>query len=553
MHVQEDTAGTPEVDLRHYFGAVRRRKWILLLMTLLFAAGAFAWADQKDDRYRATGELLILAPSAVEADLRSLSDEPERAVANEIAILSSEAMQNAVDDVLGPGHPGVTASGNEDNDVITLTAESTRPRAASEAVNAWATAYVRVRRQRSVQDLQASLRQRERERDALQQELRIMEEPYNEVLDQIEVTPPGPELDALIAERDALIAERGPARDELVDEIEDLRVLIGDLRRTLRDPTQSVEILNRASIPTEPFFPQPRKDLMVGAVVGLLLGLALAFVIEALDDAVRGKSDIDRATGGLPILGAIPQIAGWKNRADPQLVMRSKSRSAAAEAYRALVTSIEFLGAAGDARVVLLTSPGASEGKTTTIANLGWAFAEAGHRAVVVDADLRRPRIHHFYGIPGQVGLTTALAGKIDITTSMQVVGEEVGVHVVAAGPVPPNPAELLRLDGLDTALTKLRETHDVVLIDSPPVLPVADALVIARHVDAVVLLAAAGVTSRRKLGRAAEALHQVAAPLRGVVLNGVGTSDGYEYGYYGADDDRRRDRRRRKKRRPRT
>ena len=258
---------------------------------------------------------------------------------------------------------------------------------------------------------------------------------------------------------------------------------------------------------------------------------------EQLDDAVRGRADADRATNGLPVLGLVPRVPGWRNRTDPLLVTRDDPRSSAAESYRSLVTSLEFVGVDGSSRVILFTSPGASEGKTTTVANVGMAFAEAGHRTVIVDADLRRPRLHSFFEVAGSVGLSTVLSGKIDIATAVQTLDGEHPLHLVPAGPIAPNPAELLRTDTVEAALTKLRETFDVVVVDSPPVLPVADALVLSRYIDVAVLLATADSTGRRKLSRAVEALRQVDAPLRGVVLNGVGSAESDEYGYYGEDE----------------
>jgi capsular exopolysaccharide synthesis family protein len=219
------------------------------------------------------------------------------------------------------------------------------------------------------------------------------------------------------------------------------------------------------------------------------------------------------------------------------LVTRIDPRSSAAESYRSLVTSLEFLGTHTTSRVVLFTSPGASEGKTTTVANVGMAFAEAGHRTVIVDADLRRPRLHKFFEVPGEVGLSTVLAGKIDISTAVQTIEGEHPLGDVPPGPIAPNPAELRGSDITETALTKLRDAYDVVIVDSPPVLPVADALVLSRHSDIAILLANADGTSRRKLSRAVEALRQVDAPLGGLVLNGVGAGEGYEYGYYGDDE----------------
>jgi polysaccharide biosynthesis transport protein len=549
MQVQDDPGRGTDLDLRHYLRVVGRRRWVILIISLVVGLSAMGYAFTKEDRYRASAELLLLAPSSIEAEAEAISDDPDRAIANEISIMGSEEMQDAVAEVLGDDFPGVSADAQGDNDVVVLSSESPDPEAAADAVNTYAAAYERLRRQRTVQALRTELEGVQENRQAKREQLDRLLAPLQELDARIASTPPGPELDALVAQRDTTEENIAASREGALAEIGALEQDIADLQRAMRNPIGGVDVLNRASAPSEPFFPQPKKDLLVGLVVGLLLGLGVAFVWEQLDDAVRGRADADRATGGIPVVGLVPRVPGWRNRAEPLLVTRDDPRSSAAEAYRSLVTSIEFLASPSAGRVVLFTSPGASEGKTTTVANVGMAFSEAGHRTVIVDADLRRPRLHHFFGIETSVGMTTVLVGKIDIATAVQTIEGEHAVDVVPAGPIAPNPAELLRSDVTETALTKLRDAYDVVIVDSPPVLPVADALVLSRHADIGILLAGADNTSRRKLARAVEALRQVDAPLQGLVLNGVGEGEGYEYGYYGDDEGNTPKKRRRTRR----
>jgi len=550
MQIQADRSDAGDADLRHYLQVVVRRRWVIVASAILVGLAALGFSLTKEDRYRASGDLLLLAPTAIEADTRALSDDPERAVANEVEVLQSAEMRAAVRDRLGEDLPDVEPSAAESNDVITLQAESPDPQLAADSVNAWADAYVAIRSGDAVEELEQQLAQRSRERTRLRNELEVLERPYNDLNLRISQTPPGPALDALIEERNALIEQKGAERDALVQSIGELRTLIEDLRRALADPTDVVQVLNPATVPSEPFYPSPQKDLLVGLVLGFLLGLAVAFVWEQLDDAVRTKDDLARAAPKIAPLALIPRIEGWKGTADDGLVVRPEIVAGAAEAYRGLVTSLEFLDSAARGRLVMFTSPSPSEGKTTTVANVALGFAEAGHRVVIVDCDLRRPRLHDFYELSSAVGLTTVLAGKIDIATAVQTADAEAGVAVVTAGPIPPNPAELLRTDAFADTLTKLREAFDFVLIDTPPVLPVADAVVIARHVDSALLIAKAGSTSRRKLRHAIEALQQVDAPVRGLILNGITPRDSWEYGYYTSDYRPKKERRSRRKRR---
>ena len=183
---------------------------------------------------------------------------------------------------------------------------------------------------------------------------------------------------------------------------------------------------------------------------------------------------------------------------------------------------------------IQITSPVAGDGKTTTLANLGVAFARAGQQVALVCCDLRRPSLHEFFGLTNDVGFTSVLLGKVPLTAALQEVPEQDRLYVLASGPLPPNPSELLASRRAREVLASLRVEADIVLIDSPPVLPVSDALVIAGLVDLTVLVCAAGRTSAKEATRAIEALAQVDAALAGVILNGEGSESDYgaKYGY---------------------
>src|SRR3954451_13891935 len=181
---------------------------------------------------------------------------------------------------------------------------------------------------------------------------------------------------------------------------------------------------------------------------------------------------------------------------------------------------------------VQVTSPRAAEGKTTTLANLAVALARAGQRVVMVDCDLRRPRIHDFFGVTNEVGFTSVLLGELPLSEAVQEVPGERLLMLLASGMLPPNPSELLASQRTVQILAALQSESDVVLIDSPPMLPVTDAAVLCARVDATLLVTRAGTTGRRELARAIELLHQVDAPLVGTVFNGVSDESAYGYTY---------------------
>src|SRR5215213_1650129 len=183
-------------------------------------------------------------------------------------------------------------------------------------------------------------------------------------------------------------------------------------------------------------------------------------------------------------------------------------------------------------RTIQVTSANPQEGKTTTLANLAVALARSGSTVAIVCCDLRRPRVHEFFGLNNDVGFTSVLLGKVGLAGAMQEVPDQARLSLLASGPLPPNPSELLSSRRTVEVLGSLQAEYDIVLIDAPPVLPVTDALVLSGRVDATLLVAVAGATTRKEGARAVELLRQVDAPLVGAVLNGVDSEGSYGYAY---------------------
>jgi hypothetical protein len=237
MQVQDDAGGSADLDLRHYVRVVGRRRWIILAIAVLVGLASMGYAFTKEDRYRASADLLLLAPSTVEADAQQISTEPDRAIANEIEILGSEDMTQAVRDVLGDDFPDVDADAKGDNDVVVLTAESTDPDAAAESVNAYATAYERLRRQRTVAALRQRLTGVQDDRQRKQAQLTDLLAPLNNLDQQLASTPVGPARDALLAERAQREETIAGTRDAILGELGQYEQQIADLQRAMRSPT----------------------------------------------------------------------------------------------------------------------------------------------------------------------------------------------------------------------------------------------------------------------------------------------------------------------------
>jgi receptor protein-tyrosine kinase len=267
------------------------------------------------------------------------------------------------------------------------------------------------------------------------------------------------------------------------------------------------------------------RDAAVALVLGAVLGVGVAFLVDTLDERVRTVADLERIGGGLPTLALVPV----SESTDLNFVaVRDDPHGPVAEAFRGLRTALKFAAIDRPFRIVQVTSPTAGDGKTTTVANLAVAIAQGGDRVAVVCCDLRRPRLHERMKVAMQPGLTDVLVGDIQLNEAVQPTG--IGIYVVAAGSPPPNPSELLSTEKASAVVQALALEVDIVLLDCPPVLPVTDALVVSRMADATVLVVDSRSTERRAIRRSLQQLQQVGAPVVGTVLNGI--SDGGEYGY---------------------
>lgn len=307
-------------------------------------------------------------------------------------------------------------------------------------------------------------------------------------------------------------------------------------RQQNADPAVKVAVVEPALRPGSPVRPQPARNMALAFVLGSMLGVGLAFLAEYLDTSIKDREEIERIAG-VPVLATIPRIEGF----DSDVYIERDFQSAGAESFRKLRTAIQFLGVDHPVQTVLVTSPFAQEGKSTTALNLSTAFAQAGLRTILVEADLRRPVLHKAFPSDGQRGLTTCLIGRFPLEQAILSTPIRNLSHV-PAGAVPPNPTELLVSDHMREILEKLQERADVVILDAPPILPVADASALCPRTDGVLLVVRAGKTPRDRLKEASELVGKVGGRLFGVVLNYLRPQDSqygsYYYGYsYRSDE----------------
>lgn len=307
-----------------------------------------------------------------------------------------------------------------------------------------------------------------------------------------------------------------------------------EVQEAVEDP--SVRVVEHAVLPAGPVSPKPRRNLTLGAMVGLFLGLGLAFVRQLLDKKVRADDDVGQILGA-PILSRVPRLpdVSAKTPRSKALVTLDRTRSLPAEAYKSLRTSILFSDLEGNGkRELVVTSPGARDGKSVTSCNLAISFAQQGYKTLLIDGDLRRSTLHLTFELENGPGLTEYLGGEFPLEELVRPTAIQ-NLFVIPAGRTPGNPSELLGHTRMDSLLERSREHFDAVVLDSPPVLAVTDATILANKVGGVVLVVRSDLTHKQAAEDALDQLRQVGARVLGVVVNDTdgGGRYGYRYSYY--------------------
>jgi capsular exopolysaccharide synthesis family protein len=288
-----------------------------------------------------------------------------------------------------------------------------------------------------------------------------------------------------------------------------------------------VSLVEPALRPLAPIRPRTKLNVTLGLLLGLMLGFGLAFLREFLDRSLKAPEELEVAAGA-PVVGTIPPFKAHKQ----PLPVAEQPRTPVAEAFRKLRTNFAFLGVDRQSICCVVTSPSASEGKSTVAANLAIALAQAGQRVALVDADLRKPTLHKLFDLPQRVGTTTVLLDQAGVHDAIQLLGPDLP-SVLTCGQLPPNPSELLGSRRMQELLAELRAAYEVVLIDCAPLLPVTDPMVVSRFADGMLLIARAGTTTRDQVQAAKVVSAKAGAKVFGAVLNATSVGEGDQSSYY--------------------
>ncbi|MHB8662503.1 MAG: tyrosine-protein kinase domain-containing protein [Acidimicrobiales bacterium] len=508
-----------ERELKEYLYILRRRKRFIILAPVATVGIALAFSLPQPRRYQANAEVLLRlgTQQSLFGQNSGPSTDPAREVATEIEVVTGQAVRDTVRQKFG-ATPSISAVALGQTNVIRISATDHNPTRAADIANAYANAYVALRRKQDVDYVLSAAQEVQAEIDTLQAQIDALQTK----VDQAAPADKSSVQATVNSERDALVGQQALFKSKL----EQLQV-DGAVR------TGNAELAGAATVPRQPVSPKPFRTSVLALVAGLILGAIGAFIAEALDDSVKNSADLERVAVDIPTLALLPTSNWPKDRTRSQVETLAWSSSSAAESYRSLRTALQFLIGEGSPHVILVTSPGGSEGKTTVSANLAATFAATGQRTLLVDCDLRRARIHALFGLESSPGLISVLQGHTPLTEALQDAPGVPNLTVLTAGSSVHNPSELLASPQAADVFRRLRECAGVVIVDSAPLLPVTDSLILSTHVDATIMVVRANATRGKAVRRTLELLGQSGAPLVGTVFNCVPPEAGYYYGGY--------------------
>jgi len=545
---------TDGLSVRSYLRVLARWKWLIVVVTLLVTVAGTAYTWTRTPMYTASSDLLYMKQLDIANPLaQSFIDTTAQQAEIEAVptVIKSEQVQSAAQEAMRPVNvaagysvtavlqPGLS---NTYSNVVVIQAYSARPTAAADAANSYAEAFVQWGRDSA----------------------------RTQVSDAIDVVK---------ARMDTFTTDAGRQTSEYTS----LQQSLEQLQLLEASASGNFAIITKAGVPTAPYSPDKKRGIMLAFAAGLVLSGILAFALEQFDTRLHGDDQISELLG-LPIIGHVPPIAA-RNKSGVLPTLNEPS-GRAAEAYRVLRSNLEFVGFDGDMRALLISSSVQGEGKSVSACNLAVALALAGKRVVLIDADLRSPRVHAYLSLPNVVGVSSVLARRIEIDDALSTVvlesqprqngamvmtakaavgaakssapsapGPRAGnpasgslwpgeldaaplLRVLTSGPIPPNPGEMVASQRFSEIIEHLRGEADVIIVDAPAMLPVGDTAAAARAVDGLVYVVNPDRVRRPVLQQARSQLGHLPCALLGIIEVADRKGQGQYSGYYSHSDD---------------
>jgi polysaccharide biosynthesis transport protein len=504
------------IDLRDYLAVLRRQRWLVIVATALGLGVALGFSMASTEVYSATAEVLVRPTSLnpLDAGTQDLSLETEREVVLSTSVARAAGRGLGVSDV-GSLLEHVEVEIPPETQVLEIVYSDPDPNAAVRGADAFAQAYLQFRTRQALNAALAVLENIQRTIDELEGRL----EATNEAL--ASQTPGSAEHQNAQVQREILLGQL---------------TVLQNQQAAISTPTLDPgQVIGRPSVPTSPSSPRYPLNLAVGLLMGMFVGVVGAFVRDRLDDRVRGRPELEEVAGA-PVIGTVPPVAEMDGDGVPVLAVLHQPRGPVTEAFRRLRTVLQMLTVDRSVRTLMITSPGEREGKTTTAANLAVAYGQSGRAVTVVSADVRRPRLHEFFEVENARGFVELLTGGAAASTVARESAVE-NVRVVPSGGTLPDATDVMLPEPISTALRELKKGTDLVILDGPPVLAVADAITLASRVDAVLVVAREGTTTRGAVSETLRQLEGAGARVEGWVLTNHSPSPDESYGDgYGRD-----------------
>ena len=503
-------------SLFDYLQVLRDHLLIIILTTALVVASAVGFDMLRSKLYTSTATIQFISQNVSSSGFTSSLSAQD--IATQVAVLDSAAVRKRVALMLRQFPAPIVANQVGSTETATVSATSTDPVFAAKSANAFVRSYLALTEE-------TFLSARQKAEAQFQDQITKLQSQIQSVQFQISGTKDTAQIQALSQQVSALQSQELALQSQLTQ-----------MQIAVASAPSGGKLVSPAIPASKASSPKTVRDISIAIVLGLLLGIALALIRDYLDDEIRNHEDLELVSGGRPLLAMIPKASEWPSDGTPYLASLQRPNSAVAEAYRSLRTSILFAGLDRGLKVIEVTSSSPFEGKTTTAANLAYVMAEAGRRTLIVSCDLRKPRIHEFFGVSNTIGFTTVLLESWPLELAILPVAGAENLWILPAGPAPSNPSELLGSRLSRELFATVREQFDVVVIDTPPAVPVTDPAVLATIADATVVVARAGRTKKSQLDTALTILDRVEAPVLGMVLNVADELDRYrspyQYGY---------------------
>ncbi len=513
------------MELRSYWELLRKWLWLIALTTVLAAMVAFLVSSHQTPIYEAKTRLLITEGSSDSTDLFGGNVKVTSTFAQVLAsrsILEKAANRIGLEGVDIDALAGyVSVQPVRDTHLIDLRVQLPSPEIAAALANALPQVLAEFYKEQQSARFANSKRLLQEELTQLGDQLGRLEAQYKSLQGES-----GAEAESNRSLLQIQLTQLRSAYSSTLGQLEEVELAEAKASKT-------VTVVDRAKPPQRPVRPRVLMNALLAAIVGGMLGLGVAFLIEYLDDSIKTPDDIARITP----LSTLGIIARRKNGENHGFVTLDEPRSPIAEAYRTIRTSIQFAGVDKSVRTIVITSAGLGEGKSTTAANLAVVMAQAGSKVALIDADLRKPTQHKRWGVPNTVGLTGALLMD-DYSENLDYLLTPTSVEnlwLLTSGQLPHNPSELLGSHKLRQLTERLLQSYDMLIFDSPPALAVTDPVVLGREMDGVIVVVDSGITREPALVHVLNEMERVQAHIIGIVLNRFSSrsQSGYYYYYY--------------------